>query len=702
MDKQLRHLLRISLDPDRRVDAQGHALQYLPDLREELLAETGSVLLATQHLDQALTELGTLAASRNRDPFDTLLACWKRMAKAHRTARGMSTKTARIDTLTEARRLCMSYCVFAVTLPDMFSASTDAAHAPLLKYLIAEPDGDGILDYDFLQEASSRVDEDDDVKSMLVNVVEQISQALSTMSMADNYRPYMTAFGNLLQHPRLVEAICQSPKFLPPLNVALDIESHTILGPFFRLSPLQKSMAENDFSAPRTRDVAFINNTQTAIRMLSQNHQGDLYRFVNTMIRVGKQARDPILDWFAATVNMNHKRRAIRPDKTNSSDGFMINVTAILDRLCEPLLDAKFSKVDKVDVSYLRRNPRVAITDETKINADQKAADDFYSHAVEGISGFSSELFFLTVAAHHYGLEAATSALDNTQKEIKHMERELESYEAERAKLPQDPRVHSLFEMRLAKFREAVDSRWSIIHATRGILTDSTLQSNSIQVMHFLIVWLLRLASGKSIPQDTLTLPLSDAEPDAFRYLPEYFLEVIVSNFKYILRWTPGLVTPSQCSELIALCITFLRSSEYIKSPYLKSGLVSIMCYGVWPSQQHPRGVLGDILSGADFCQKYLLHALMKFYIEVESTGSHTQFYDKFNVRYEIDTIIKCIWPNTVYRESLAREARYVPVTIGLMLADCDQPKHRFFRPLCQSSAQRCHFCARRVIHILS
>ena len=38
--------------------------------------------------------------------------------------------------------------------------------------------------------------------------------------------------------------------------------------------------------------------------------------------------------------------------------------------------------------------------------------------------------------------------------------------------------------------------------------------------------------------------------------------------------------------------------------------------------------------------------------------GGHGQFYDKFNVRYEIFQIIKCIWPNTVYREQLLKEAK--------------------------------------------
>jgi len=53
-----------------------------------------------------------------------------------------------------------------------------------------------------------------------------------------------------------------------------------------------------------------------------------------------------------------------------------------------------------------------------------------------------------------------------------------------------------------------------------------------------------------------------------------------------------------------------------------------------------------------------LTHSLMSFYIEIEKTGAHTQFYDKFNIRYHISQIFKVIWQNPIYREKLAQESR--------------------------------------------
>ncbi len=127
--------------------------------------------------------------------------------------------------------------------------------------------------------------------------------------------------------------------------------------------------------------------------------------------------------------------------------------------------------------------------------------------------------------------------------------------------------------------------------------------------------------------------------------------------------------------EAIALCITFLTNSDYIKNPYLKAKLVSLLFNGTWPVYHRTKGVLGDSLIGLKFANDHLLHALIKFYIgkpfyprvketsahkfaEVENTGTHTQFYDKFNIRYEIFQVIKCIWANNVYPQRLKQESK--------------------------------------------
>ncbi|KAB2574939.1 putative ubiquitin conjugation factor e4 protein [Lasiodiplodia theobromae] len=651
----LSNIFRVSLDEAQTQDAHGNRLTYVPGVKGDLEDAGSPLLLNTTVLEGVLFE----GASNRPDgkPLNWLLSCWKRAA---RVSRGATTADksdpARAEVMKEARRLTLNYTMLAVNVPDMFGLDAWPVN-PLAQHMLNDPEDEHGICHDFLNEAVSRFEEDESVKDALVGAVEQLSQDLSKKSMNDQFKPYMMALRNVCQYPPLVVALSQSPRFLPSGINAPALENDTLLGPFFKLSPLQSEVALNYFAGSRTRDRSVIMNAQRALRMTLATHQDELFDVANRFIRA-KDSRSNMLDWFAATVNLNHKRRAMRVDsKQVSSDGFMNNITVILDRLCDPFMDSTFSKIDRIDIDYLRRSPRVDIKDETKMNADQNASDEFYSTKVGGENNFISECFFLTVAAHHYGTEAAQSKLTQLQKDLKWMERELEKFETERHKYAHNPAQLQVFENALKKYKDAIERSHCTILATQGVLLDETIQGRAMQFMRYVIVWLLRIVSP-GYPQKPLKLPLPAQQPEAFKCLPEYFLEDIVDNFKFITRMMPQIATSTQCEELITICLTFLRSSAYIKNPYLKSGLVTILYYGTLPFQGRSKGVLGDLLFATKFATDNLLHALMQFYIECESTGAHTQFYDKFNIRFEIFQVFKCVWGNPVYRDHLGTEAK--------------------------------------------
>lgn len=655
-DRALSHIFRITLDESRTQDAHGHRLYFASGARSDLEEESKPLRFTTDMLDSVILE----AASNQSQggALEYLLGCWKRVSKQLKSVTNKA--DPKYEVAKEARRLCFSYCMFAATMPDMFGEETPAENA-LADRLLLGPDDERGICYDFLTEASLRIGEDDMIKEALVGAMEDVSRRLSQVSMNGDYKPYMLILRVFIRFPPLVAALAQSETFLPTAIEAQHIETQSFLGPFFRLSPMQGDVALNYFSGSAATDKGLVANAQRAVRMTLQTHQEELLDIVNSFIK-NKESREKMLDWFALTVNKNHKRRAIQVDsKTVSSDGFMVNVTIILDRLCEPFMDATFSKIDRIDIDYLRRSPRVDIKDETKINADQKTSDEFYDVTVAGTNNFISEVFFLTVAAHHYGTEAANAKLSNLQKDIKWLKKELAKMEPERQKYMSNPIQLQVFDNHIKKVKDQIERGECSILAIQGVLLDETTQARSMQLMRYVIVWLLRIVSpGGSFPKKELQLPLPEQQPVEFQCLPEYFVEDIVGNFKFITRWMPHIITTTQCEELVKICIALLRNSEYIKNPYLKSGLITILFHGVWAIPGRAKGVLGDTLYGHTFAMQHLLHSLMKFYIECESTGTHTQFYDKFNIRYEIFQVIRCIWSNQVYRDNLATEARCV------------------------------------------
>lgn len=330
------------------------------------------------------------------------------------------------------------------------------------------------------------------------------------------------------------------------------IEKHTLLGPFFRISPLQPEVIKTYFPDPRTIDKGKVANAQDALRIVLRTHQDELFLIANAFVRASLDTRSRTLDWFAYIMNMNHKRRAIQVDPREvASDGFMMNVTTILDRFCEPFMDNDFSKVDKIDVKYFQRKPRVNITDETKLNADQAYSDNFYAKADPGPgdSNFISEAFFLTLAAHHYGSEAANSQLKNLDREIKYLERHIKAMEAERPKIANIPHQLRLYEETLKRHTNVLEKTIGLKFAIEGVLLDERMQSTSLRFMRYVAVWLLRLASQSNYK------PGKEAE-----------------EIKYISRYDTASI-----SQLTFSDCRFLRTS-----PILSRACPNIFCRMLW------------------------------------------------------------------------------------------------------------------------
>ncbi|KAK4141167.1 ubiquitin elongating factor core-domain-containing protein [Dichotomopilus funicola] len=674
-DRVLTSIFRITVDPNRTTDGQGHNLTFLPNLSAELAAEadeegqqqqqeggTGQeglgrgLKLSVGRLEEAIMEAAT-AVPHERPLFEYLLPCWKRVVRILKLFRGPAPEKEAL--LKEARRLCFSNCIFALTVPELFSRDPNPLHDTLVPYLLREVDTDNGLCMEFFGEAVARLEEDDTIAPLFTKAMTDISSKLATLSMNDDYKPCVNALLTYSRFPPLLNAVAQHPCFQMAQS-APGIEKNTILGPFFRISPLQPEVTTVYFAGPRTMDKGRIQTSQSALQMTLQAHQSDLKTVVNAFIRASPQARNKVLDWFAYIMNANQKRRGLQVDQREvSSDGFMVNVTVILDTLCEPFMDSTFSKVGRIDVDYFRRKPRLDIKEETKLNADQAQSDAFYAKKLDGESNFITEIFFLTLAAHHYGSEAANAKLKGFDRDIKHYEKNIAMMEAERHKLLARPDQLKLLDAALKRHVLLLERVMAMKFSVEGVLLEQKMQSRSLQFMRYVTVWLLRVASQTEYtPDKPLKLPLAAEQPEAFKCLPEYALQDVVDNFKFVFRYIPQIVLSAAGDEMIALCITFLESSEYVKNPYLKSSLVTLLFQGTWPTYHLQKGVLGDLMTSTKFANDYLLHAVMKFYIECESTGVSSAFYDKFNIRYEIFQVIKTVWTNDVYRQQLVQSSK--------------------------------------------
>ena len=63
---------------------------------------------------------------------------------------------------------------------------------PLTPHLLLEPEDDRGVCHEFLNEAISRFEDDDSVRTALVGAVEDLSRQLAKLNMNDNYKPYIS------------------------------------------------------------------------------------------------------------------------------------------------------------------------------------------------------------------------------------------------------------------------------------------------------------------------------------------------------------------------------------------------------------------------------------------------------------------------------------------------------------------------------
>lgn len=85
---------------------------------------------------------------------------------------------------------------------------------------------------------------------------------------------------------------------------------------------------------------------------------------------------------------------------------------------------------------------------------------------------------------------------------------------------------------------QAVEKAIALKFSIEGVVLDQGMQTLSLQFMRYVSVWLLRVASGGDYaPGRPFKLPLPPTRPEAFSCLPEYALQDVVDNFKFVFRY---------------------------------------------------------------------------------------------------------------------------------------------------------------------
>jgi ubiquitin conjugation factor E4 B len=123
------------------------------------------------------------------------------------------------------------------------------------------------------------------------------------------------------------------------------------------------------------------------------------------------------------------------------------------------------------------------------------------------------------------------------------------------------------------------------------------------------------------------------------RAVPEFFLENVWEYLLFMSRVDGDFSTASSSEqdEILELAAELLPASELIKNPYIRAKQVEIFFALVVNDEERRTSVFSSLDRRV---HRLLIGNMMKFYVQVESLGTSTAFYDKFSIRYHLTKVL--------------------------------------------------------------
>lgn len=512
--------------------------------------------------------------------------------------------------------------------------------------------------------------------------------------------------------PKLQESDSQAVKVQVFMN-------SSFLCPFFKLSALPGMPVGQPAQFPEDPQLAaslfpnpsMMNGNEAEAAIISLRSSLSVVRtFLSNiclaLCKGGPASKNAMLQWFATVCNLNKKRTAMQPDPREiSRDGFMFNVMHVLLHLCDPIVAGGWKRLEKVDPTYPQNKNRIDYEDETRLAADTNMlnrwwvdqrnenaqesllrqqevaareasidgqasssidmmaiADGVKPQKVANDFNFITECFWLCLRSIQLTFISVVNMYDDNilriLQRIRDIIQEMERAQ-ERGTLP--PNQVS----QLSLFRARRESILQTKICYDIYLRDKETLSSLVRFVTADAEWLMKKLLMQ--PKRESLLPLPTPPDPTFASLPEHTVETITTVLLTTMRYEPQIVDDNSALlyDIVSFCIAGSASPLHVKNPYLRAKLIEFL-WTVFPRSNvddddnesgYNNPAMETLFTGHELSRQFLPGSLFRLYVDVEHTGSHTQFYDKFSIRYRIGSILESLWYMPDYRKSVRKEA---------------------------------------------
>lgn len=534
----------------------------------------------------------------------------------------------------------------------------------------------------------------------------ELCSQVRNVSLLGNFQPYLRALAQLVKFPPLARALVKHPHWNPKANFGRQLETFSLLGAFLHISAIpdpvfgngEPNIRQQCFSKPSERRAAEINSTYGALRTLTHQLWDGLHEILHILLSK-KDTRNAVLEYLAAFTTLNAGRSQIQMDRMQvASNGCFFNLSAIMLKLCAPFLDPASSKLGKIDSSYVlskggrlnfsqltavfatseevaswvdKRNlarqqtfsqgqahreqeelrlrqltssntsanpfapsPSTEYVALTSSSSNSPSSSSFTSNKSSDQYSFITECFFMTARILNLGLLKVFHDVNTTYSRVGREEQEaLAGLEAMRG-----PGAPPDLEDQITRQKAQLDSLKEVRMCFESAIRDVELLQWAVSFCQLMVQWLVRLVGGFQVP---VPLPC----PMEFAAMPEHFVEDSVETLLMACR-TPHALDGVTLDEFMSFIVMFMGSPLHIKNPYLRAKMVELLQH--WMPSHCPNPTLSNkmasLFEGHPLAMAHLTPNLLKLYVDIEFTGGHNAFYEKFTIRFRIAELLEYLW----------------------------------------------------------
>ncbi|XP_077997981.1 ubiquitin conjugation factor E4 B-like [Glandiceps talaboti] len=611
---------------------------------------------------QGTTESGNrqfnIEACRETEMLNYLMECFDRVSMEERNAPKRSSQPPLSVLLADIRRQCT--CHAALVLQGAFTQPRLSTKPSLIvPYLLCRNLPRGFL-YELVHVTSQ---DDQTFTTVFTPVLLGLMQAIQRCGLdSDNYKYPLLALSELSeiklgsQRP-LCNLMTSLPNWIPkPITNAVgrELQRLSLLGCFFSLSVFAEDdpkVVEKFFAGPLTSDNTRLINVslQSSLEFV----RTELFKVLHNIL-VNGDTRETGLKFITAVINRNQKKAQMQADDSLlCNDGFMMNFLHVLQQLSVKI------KLDKVDPLYLHHPKcRIDLSQDTRLKSSSDEVAEWHKTLKKKPSDwtdpkFTTECYFLTLHCHHLALLPCTRHYTRRLRALRELTRmidEIQSQENVWKNTPLAKRNRQLLEKWRTQHKKLVRAKAC---ADAGVLDESLLR-RCLSFYGSVVKFLTNLMTPKKGPE--ITLPLPQEVPMEFSSLPDYYAEDIAEFLLFILQHFPHVLEDTFLPDIVLFIVLIVCSPHYLSNPYLVAKFVELL-FVVNPAIQDRTRHIHDMLVNQPLATIHLAPALMRFYTDVETTGSSNEFYDKFSIRYHISIILKSLWNVPLHRQAIVLES---------------------------------------------